>query len=76
MECKISVNVSNANLMLSHAVPSIGEWTFLFVIQRLVSYLSIIFGNSKKLMSHQNSVSKTGIEFNLIMKTITYNFVL
>lgn len=41
VEYKISMNVSNANLMLSHAVPSIGEWTFLFVIQRLVNSLSI-----------------------------------
>lgn len=50
--CNISVNVSIGYLTLSHAVPSTGEWTFLFVIQRLAS--SIIFGNSEKLVSHQN----------------------
>ena len=50
--CNISVNVSNGYLMLSRAVPSTREWPFLFVIQRLAS--SIIFGNSEKLVSHQN----------------------
>lgn len=70
------MNISNSYHMFSHVVPSIGEWTSLLIIQKLVSYLSIIFGNSKKPMSHQNSLSQMGAESSFLntTKTIKHNF--
>lgn len=49
---------------------------FPFVIQMPMSSLSIIFGNSKVPVSHQNSSSKMGVGSNFlkIVKIITHNF--
>lgn len=61
--------------MVSQVTPSTMEWAFICNLDRgPLSSLSIIFGNSKKSMSHQSSLPKMGVEFNFleIIKNIAH----
>lgn len=67
--------VPKGDLMLSQVTSSTMEWASVCNVDRGPSRsLSIIFGNSKKPVSHQSSLPKMGVEFNFleIIKNIAH----